>query len=369
MIGQMIWGTGMWSRCNTRPTSDCVPLIFCALCLTLSRIRGDSSVNGDVPYWGTRMKSIQINSLALLGALAFASPAMAAGESLDLDLSGFYSDVSSDTGAFQSDNSDKKSGFFKRFGQRDGLGGKMTIFSPETLRAGALSSGQLDLSGIDLVNTMAGVNGGFGDASQKLTYVTPRVAGFQGGISFGSQDQLESGLFSACRSVLCARSEDDITQPVELGLTYFNQFGEQFRLGGKVTFLQTEGQESDIFVVDQSEAWTAGINIGYSGFTLGGSYKESQNFRGDGIGYTALDVGATYETGPWGFMVSYGVDEYEGTGGTVLESNAVQGGVDFTLESGVSFGGGVQYIEAEFPGVQAEDEDATVVFIETMVAF
>jgi len=315
------------------------------------------------------MRSIQINSLALLGALAFASPVFAAGDVLDLNLSGFYSDVSSEAEQFQPGGMEEKAGFFQRFGQRDGFGGKMNIFSPETLRTGAVSGGQLDLSGIDLINTMASVNGGFGDVSQKLAYVTPRVAGFQGGISFGSQDELDAGLFSACRSVLCARNDENISQPVELGLTYFSQFGDQFRLGGKVTFLQTEGQASDIFVVDQSEAWTAGINIGYSGFTLGGSYKESQNFRGDGIGYTALDVGATYETGPWGFMVSYGVDEYEGTGGTVLESNAVQGGVDFTLESGVSFGGGVQYIEAEFPGVQAEDEDATVVFIETMVAF
>jgi len=315
------------------------------------------------------MRSIQINSLALLGALAFASPAFAAGDVLDLNLSGFYSDVSSDADQLVSRGFDEKTGFFKRLGHRDGFGGKLTIFSPETLRAGAVSAGQLDLSGIDLINAMASVNGGFGDVSQKLTYVTPRVAGFQGGISFGSQEDLEGGVFAACRSVLCARNDDNISQPVELGLTYFSQFGEQFRLGGKVTFLQTEGQESDIFVVDQSEAWAAGINIGYSGFTLGGSYKESQNFRGDGIGYTALDVGATYETGPWGFMVSYGVDEYEGTGGTVLESNAVQGGVDFTLDSGVSFGGGVQYIEAEFPGVQAEDEDSTVVFIETMVSF
>ena len=359
----------MWSHCNTWPTSDGRHRLRFALSLTLSRIRGDSSVNGDRPYWGTRMKPIQINSLALLGVLAFANPVLAAGESLDLDLSGFYDDVSVDSSVFKSDNLDEKTGFFKRFGQRDGLGGKMTIFSPETLRAGAVSGGQLDLSGIDLVNTMASVNGGFGDVSQTLAYVTPRIAGVQGGISFGSQDELDGSLSSVCRSVLCARSDDNITQPVELGLTYFNQFGERFRLGGKVTFLQTEGQQSDVFVVDQSEAWTAGLNIGYSGFTLGGSYKESQNFRGDGIGYTALDVGATYETGPWGFMVSYGVDEYEGTGGTVLESNAVQGGVDFTLESGVSFGGGVQYIEAEFPGVQAEDEDATVVFIETMVAF
>ena len=314
------------------------------------------------------MKSMKIKSLALMAALAFASPALAAGD-LDLNLSAFYTDVAAESDRFEPGRFEQKSGFFKRLGQRDGFGGQMTIFSPASLRAGVVSGPQLDLSGIDLVNTMASVNGGFDDASQALIYVTPRVAGFQGGISFGSDTASDGMLAATCRSVLCARSDDNFTQPVELGLTYFNEFGDQLRIGGKVSFLQAEGQQSDVFVVEQSEAWAAGINIGYSGFTLGGSYKESENFRGDGIGYTALDVGATYETGPWGFMLSYGVDEYEGSGGTVLESNAVQGGVDFTLESGVSFGGGVQYIEAEFPGVQAEDEDATVVFIETMVAF
>ena len=318
------------------------------------------------------MRFIRSNSLALLGVLAFAGPAFAAGD-MDLNMSGLYSDVSGygpeeSTGANPS-SSDNKGGFFKRFGQRDGLGGQMNIFAPTLFRGGTLPGGELDMSGLNLINTMARVNGGFDDVSQNLIYVTPRVAGFQGGISFGSDGVSEAGQTSLCMSVLCARNDDDFARPVELGLTYFNQFGDEFRIGGKVTYLQSEGQSTDLIIVDQSEAWAAGLNIGYSGFTLGGSYKESQNFRGDGIGYTALDVGATYETGPWGFMLSYGVDEYEGSGGTVLESNAVQGGVDFTLESGLSFGGGVQYIEAEFPGVQAPDEDATVVFIETMVNF
>ena len=107
------------------------------------------------------------------------------------------------------------------------------------------------------------------------------------------------------------------------------------------------------------EVWGAGINLGYGGVTLGGSFAE-QNDAGndDGIAY---DAGIAYETGPWAFSFTYlrgenrddeapfpGADEQVdlflfGTGYTIVKGvslNAFAGYVDFKEDMGDDDGPG-----------------------------
>ena len=98
--------------------------------------------------------------------------------------------------------------------------------------------------------------------------------------------------------------------------------------------------------------------------------------------YDAYDVGATYETGAWGFMVSYGADMNQLTG---QATRALQGSIDYSftdkLPLGADFqiGAGVQYVEGDgilsltpsAPGAlsSTRDDESMAVFLETLVSF
>src|SRR5690606_12688255 len=94
--------------------------------------------------------------------------------------------------------------------------------------------------------------------------------------------------------------------------------------------------------------WSVGANVGYAGFTVGGSYASSDDM-GANTG-RSFDVGASYETGPWGISFTYfngkadgapvpGDDEYE----------AYEGAAAYALGPGVTLVGSVSYqnLEAE----------------------
>lgn len=382
------------------------------------------------------MKKTLLGSVALLGAAAFSGQAYAQ-EGVELNLSGFFvgaigyvdeSGSSSDsrdyatgsdseihfTGAVTLDNGlevgfhaegkleeDSASdngdfieetfiyfdGVFGKviFGNEDGVADQMAVVSPTLFRGNTINDAELDLSGLATVNTVLTVNGGGDDFSQKVIYFTPRLAGLQLGVSFAPEVKADTSFFatspgaSPCGSAFCSRGENDYDSLLELGLTYFGEFGNDVNVGASVTYLMAEDEASDPFISDDPDGWAIGANVGFSGFTLGASYADTENIPrveaslggssapGD---YQAWDIAGTYETGPWGFMLAYAEDEHD-LGTFSSETTSIQGGVDYVLGKGVSIGGGVQYIEEEaaISGVNFFDEDATVLFVETMVNF
>jgi len=377
------------------------------------------------------MKKILLGSVALLGAAAFSGQAYAQ-EGLELNLSGFFvgaigyvdesgsstgsrdyatgsdseihftgavtldnglevgfhaegkleEDSASDNGDFIEETFIYFDGVFGKivFGNEDGVADQMAVVSPTLFRGNTINDAELDLSGLATVNTVLTVNGGGDDFSQKIIYFTPRLAGFQAGVSFAPEVDTDTfSRSSACGSAFCSRSEDDFDSLLELGLTYFGEFGNDVNVGASLTYLMAEDEETDSFISDDPEGWAIGVNVGFSGFTLGASYADSENIPrveaslggssapGD---YQAWDIAGTYETGPWGFMLGYAEDEHD-LGTFSSETTAIQGGVDYILGKGVSIGGGVQYIEEEaaISGVNFFDEDATVIFVETMINF
>lgn len=142
----------------------------------------------------------------------------------------------------------------------------------------------------------------------KLTYFTPRVAGFQlggsltpdsGQVSGGSAtaDSDSDGNFEKIFAIAAnyKGAFDDISITVSLG----GEFGDSETATGAAT-------EGDI------ETIAVGVNVMFAGFGLGASYVDfaekgiSQATRalgGDAGGYYAL--GASYQTGPWGVSLGW----------------------------------------------------------------
>ncbi|MFN3613022.1 MAG: porin [Rubrimonas sp.] len=175
-----------------------------------------------------------------------------------------------------------------------------------------------------------GVNSG---KTLKVQYLTPNIAGFQAGISYGNGAR---GALNNSEALL-----DDEGENIELGARYRNTFGDvSFELGGGYSNFLNANAGNNV-----RDSWTIGGNVGFAGFKVGAMYGHT-NFRGGAEDRNGYAVGANYNTGPWGFGLQYA----QGTGGTVDGDYGVSAGVDYRLAPGVTVGAVAEYSEADVAG-------------------
>ncbi len=170
--------------------------------------------------------------------------------------------------------------------------------------------------------------------ANRFTYFTPRFAGFQLGVSYardGNQDtnaQLNLDTTGALP-----------TNIFDIGANYVNS------IGGVDIALSGRWGMADENVVGQGdpEIWATGLNLGYAGFTIGGSFAEQNNSGAqDGQSY---DAGISYETGPWGFSFTYfhgrNVDNELAGNGLGADEKLAEYllGVSYTVAKGVALNG------------------------------
>jgi len=132
----------------------------------------------------------------------------------------------------------------------------------------------------------------------RITYFTPRFAGFQLGVSY-ARDATQNTLGMIGTSAAAA---SDI---VDIGANYVNSFGD-FDIAASGRYGFATDNRTPVLGTDignDPEIFGFGLNLGYAGFTIGGSWAE-QNGSGDEDG-NAYDVGVSYRTGPWGFSFTY----------------------------------------------------------------
>ncbi len=170
-------------------------------------------------------------------------------------------------------------------------------------------------------------NAGVNDAN-RLTYFTPRFSGFQGGISYTPD-----------------AGEDDNTQPsenaeyhdgIDVGVNFTESFGGfDVAAYGRYGFASNDSTGGD-----DPEVFGAGLNVGFAGFTVGGSYAQQEEAgANEGLGF---DVGASYGTGPWGVSLTYFYGEAEGGAGSGDEElQTVEAAASYALGPGIKVIGSV----------------------------
>jgi len=187
--------------------------------------------------------------------------------------------------------------------------GSLTFFIPFSGSVGGVSVGDDFFRGT--LGTTFLENERNNDA-QRFTYFTPRMSGFQVGVSYardGNQDsnaQLDG--------------DEGLRDIFDIGANYVNSFGDfDIAVSGRWgTADDTSGSDSTV--------WSTGLNLGFGGFTVGGSYAEQNHnthrFRN---GY-AFDLGASYKTGPWGVSFTYQHGQNQGNPeGAVADSHDTLG--------------------------------------------
>lgn len=205
------------------------------------------------------------------------------------------------------------------------------IYNGSSNKFGATSSAEVRLSTFSLLATN----------ENKVSYFTPRLAGFQLGLSFTpdvtNNTPNANGLFLATKNT-------QVHNVFEAAVNYAGTFGG-VDLG--VDGFYTQG-DAPTFTTGDPKEYGLGANIGYAGFTLGGAWYQSEDLdykygvsvARDGFGAKVWTAGLKYATGPWTVGVAYlnGEDDSNVARRDGRESSSWQVGGGYSLGSGVDLG-------------------------------
>jgi len=292
-------------------------------------------------------------------------------------------------------------------GSENSAGYKMTYGAPDVTWINVNSgSGSVLIPGIYDNDVFRGTGGssfvevGRNNDAERITYFTPRFSGFQLGASY-ARDATESSGFRN------TESEGSLHDIFDVGVNYVNSFGAfDIAVSARYGVGSLEGRSgtpgtagtprvdgiaiapngrailfngpapANATVVRDPEPATAGtagtagdsasdpevyafgLNVGYAGFKVGGSYAKSSD-----SGFLAqdgefFDLGVSYTTGPWGMSFTYSHGENEVTaGGPDSELDQYIAGVTYKLGPGVTAGAYAGYADFDAPGGNAGDID------------
>jgi outer membrane protein OmpU len=218
--------------------------------------------------------------------------------------------------------------------------------------------------------------------SEKATYFTPRIAGFQFGLSY-TPDACEennpggagSGTGVACGgSYGGAELDNNVGQQseaFEVGLNWVGSFlGADIGAYGGFASADVESDPGGVF--EDLTVWGVGANAAIAGFVVGASFRHSdQGLSGGNNDRIDWNVGVAYAWGDWTVGAMFGRTEAEaGAAGGEDELDGLEIGAQYALAPGVVLTGGVQFWDLDDnAGAAANENDATVLIFGTAISF
>ena len=191
----------------------------------------------------------------------------------------------------------------------------------------------------------------------RLSYFTPRFSGFQFGVTYtsscGSED-LAGGV--AAPSTFTAANIYDV---INLGANFVRKFDQ---VDVALALGYGFGEKADGTTGNDPESFHAGTRIGFGGFAIGASYNEYFNAINSAAGTVSnetwgVQVGASYQTGPWHMSVIYLFSERDGTiaNGNEDTLDTIHVGLNYDLGPGVQLRGTIGYADYNDEGALDND--------------
>lgn len=330
----------------------------------------------------------------------------------ELERDNGYSDPFDPNLKYQDDLIDEVWGYVEgpygrlEFGQQDGVADQMMFYAPAVSQAIRVNNPDIFL--LECPATFACPNSPTGrpftpnglqlrtdmhvsEDYTKLIYYTPRMHGFQAGVSYTPELARNFSGFATRQS----SQRNQQSELWEFGVNYAERFGA-VDVGFSVAYLMGENESPGINPVtgepgDDVEELGFGALINWREWTLGGSFRRTNvlgggnirndaNLAGDDFNVfrnleTELwDVGLKYESGPWSAGVNYVSADAE------LPFNTTQKGEAFEVAGGVVVGPGIQlsagYQRFDFDGpagvcivTACDSGEADVFYLETTLTF
>jgi len=162
--------------------------------------------------------------------------------------------------------------------------------------------------------------------NNKIAYISPRV----GGLAFGAS--FTPSTANAATSPVSGGNSSDQTEVIEAALSYETTMG-------------TSSVKADIAGSSRnnnSRSIRAGINVGFGGFTVGGSIakrNDSDDIRKNVAGSVdanAYDLGVTYAMGAYTFGLTKAYGEQVDGNATKDEQSKWAAGVSYAVDTGVT---------------------------------
>lgn len=195
---------------------------------------------------------------------------------------------------------------------------------------------------------------------QKITYFTPRFSGFQFGVSYLPDVDTTGGDRNSLTTTTAVYHDG-----FSAGLNYVESFSG-FDVAAAAGYYYASAPDST--TLDDFNAFSLGLNVGFGGFTVGGSYANITDGVVSGTTTTegqSYDVGVSYETGALGFSLTYMHGETDGdtTIAGDIDNNTYEGSVSYALGAGVKLLGSIGYADfnGEIAGTSADDNDGVYV--------
>jgi outer membrane protein OmpU len=223
------------------------------------------------------------------------------------------------------------SGFGRiELGKNEGVADQFSVRSPHALNNMSVSPGR-DRALVDplAITPIATVN----DSSQryaKFSYMTPSFGGLKLGMSFTPDTEDKTSDLISGKT----KSGDDI---VEFGVIYSRDF-EDLSLDMSATYLNADSTP----ISDELEEWNAGVNVGFRGLSVGGSYRESGSSETGLQKYEAYDIGVAYETGPWKVSAQFAEHEGHIAGARIVDGQRYLISARYKVAKGLRIGAGFQ---------------------------
>jgi len=255
-----------------------------------------------------------------------------------------------------------------QFGQIDGAMFQMHIAAPTTFIGHGVNRPDHEMDPFDpvLFNNRIDTYGDLSGDNIKISYFTPQMNGFQFGASYTPNRCKNHTGYSECVHPQFDRNH------LEAAATWQGQFNN-VSFGLSAGYGEGEGPDRREF-----RDMTLGAEIGFGGFTIGGSYRDGQEIDQE---ETHWDAGVSYETGPWGFDLTYGkaedlIDLLPDIFFDDFEQDSWFAGLTYDYGPGMQIGFGVQTLEMDretiLPQIDQrhlDDFSGTSVFIENAIAF
>lgn len=270
------------------------------------------------------------------------------------------------------------------FGSEDGAGYLMHYDAPSPVPM--YSADSPNIYPIGTTNTTRPTM--FSD-SDKISYFTPRFAGFQLGASYVPDASSETGAHSQYAPT---KLEGGLDRGYSVAVNYVNKLGavdlavsagyNSAEVGNTQTYTgayvfdaatggstktSTTAYTTASAAEDQTE-YSLGAQVGFAGFTVGGGYRQQQDLGGvkDADAKT-YSLGVKYGMGPWAVGAQYSNRTIDSSTGSDPElENWVIGG-QYTLGPGITAFGGVElYDNTTSSGIAGDSE---IYFIGTALSF
>ncbi len=197
----------------------------------------------------------------------------------------------------------------------------------------------------------------YGNKENQITYYTPRIEGFQLGLSYAPSISFSG---DGQNFPVEADRNTQYSNGFSVGANYVEEFGD-WGVAVATGYRRSDAPDNVTSLGGNDyQSFSVGANLSYAGVTIGGSYANS--FDGQvTVSSSAIvnstegqswDVGIAYGAGPWTIGASYFQAEVEGapagTPGFIGSGNddklyAATAGIDYALGPGINAIGGVMY--------------------------